>query len=151
MVGDAVTAFAAGTPEPSGAVLIAGTGAVAALIDGHEIMRAADGLGWLLGDVGSGRWMGLQAVRAAVRDWSSPLASRVAAHAGAGSADELIRWAQTPPLPLASFAALAPVVCAAAGRRPGGHRDRPGCGRPPADHIRRGRPGAGRWYWPEAC
>ncbi|MEK8110359.1 hypothetical protein NKG94_50635 [Micromonospora sp. M12] len=50
MVGDAVTAFAAGTSAPSGAVLIAGTGAVAARIDDRRVSRTADGLGWLLGD-----------------------------------------------------------------------------------------------------
>ncbi|WP_084298490.1 BadF/BadG/BcrA/BcrD ATPase family protein [Actinoplanes friuliensis] len=69
VVGDAVTAFAAGTSSPSGAVLIAGTGAVAARIDNWQIGRTADGLGWLLGDEGSGVWLGLQAVRAVVRSW----------------------------------------------------------------------------------
>ena len=79
-------------------------------------MRTADGLGWLLGDEGSGLWLGLQAVRHAARHWSSTgLAVRVALHAGAASADDLVHWAQR--LPLGSFAALAPVVCdfAAAG------------------------------------
>ena len=90
-VGDVVTAFAAGTAEPSGAVLIAGTGAIAARIAGHAPVRTADGLGWLLGDEGSGRWMGLQAVRHAVRSWSSPLARTVAGHAGTSSPDDLIR------------------------------------------------------------
>src|SRR5690348_17279573 len=47
LVGDVVTAFAAGTPSPSGRVLIAGTGAIAARITGHEIAGTADGLGWL--------------------------------------------------------------------------------------------------------
>ena len=112
IVGDVITAFAAGTPSPSGAALIAGTGAVAARITGHEIAAVADGLGWLLGDEGSGRWIGLQALRSTVRDWSSPLAAAVATHAGVRSADALVRWAQTLPLP--SIDALAPIVCAAA-------------------------------------
>lgn len=112
VVGDLVTAFAGGTAEPSGFVLIAGTGAVAARIEEHEIVRSADGLGWLLGDEGSGRWMGLQALRTAVRTWDSPLASEVAAHTGAATADALVRWAQA--LPMAGIGALAPVVCAAA-------------------------------------
>ena len=91
-------------------MLIAGTGAVAALIDGERIVRTADGLGWLLGDEGSGLWLGLQAVRHAARHWSSSgLAVRVALHAGAASADDLVHWAQR--LPFGSFAALAPVVC----------------------------------------
>ena len=57
-------------------------------------MRTADGLGWLLGDEGSGLWLGLQAVRHAARHWSSSgLAVRVALHAGAASADDLVHWA----------------------------------------------------------
>ncbi|WIM96972.1 BadF/BadG/BcrA/BcrD ATPase family protein [Actinoplanes oblitus] len=112
VVGDVVTAFAAGTREPSGAVLIAGTGAVAARIERLTVARVADGLGWLLGDEGSGRWLGLRAVRSAARDFGSPLAVAVAAHAGVTSADELVRWAQA--LPLDDITALAPVVCAAA-------------------------------------
>jgi N-acetylglucosamine kinase-like BadF-type ATPase len=117
VTGDAVTAFAAGTAASSGAVLIAGTGAVAARIDDWRIGRTADGLGWLLGDDGSGLWLGLRAVRAAARAWSEPavppgLAARVAAHAAVRSRDALVHWAgRQPP---AAFAALAPLVCAAA-------------------------------------
>ena len=111
-VGDAVTAFAAGTAAPSGAVLIAGTGAVAAQIEDHRIVRTADGWGWLLGDDGSGHWIGLRALRAAVRDWPAPFARVVAAHAGVPGPDELVRWAQA--LPHDRIAALAPVVCAQA-------------------------------------
>jgi N-acetylglucosamine kinase-like BadF-type ATPase len=110
IVGDAITAFSAGTPSADGVVLVAGTGAIAAEIRNHTIAQTVDGHGWLLGDQGGGRWIGLQALRAAVREWSTPLARRVAAHAGAGTADELIRWAQD--LPLAAIAALTPIVCA---------------------------------------
>ncbi|GIM95303.1 N-acetylglucosamine kinase [Paractinoplanes toevensis] len=112
IVGDVVTAFAAGTPSPSGAALIAGTGAVAARLNDHAVIAVADGFGWLLGDEGSGRWMGLQALRSAVRDWPSTLAGLVAAHAGVTSADALIHWAQGLPFP--AIDGLAPVVCAAA-------------------------------------
>ena len=117
VVGDAVTAFTAGTPAPSGAVLIAGTGAVAARVRDRRIIGTADGLGWLLGDEGSGLWLGLHAVRAVARAWPATppaglLAAAVAAHAAAGSCDDLVHWAgrQQP----GAFAALAPVVCAAA-------------------------------------
>ncbi|GAA2598939.1 BadF/BadG/BcrA/BcrD ATPase family protein [Dactylosporangium fulvum] len=110
VVGDAVTAFAAGGPWSTGAVLVSGTGAVAALVDAVRIVRTADGLGWLLGDEGSGMWLGLQAVRATARHWSAGgLAAKIAAHAGVASADDLVHWAGR--LPFASFAALAPVVC----------------------------------------
>lgn len=114
-VGDAVTAFAAGTPAASGAVLIAGTGAVAARIENRRITRTADGLGWLLGDEGSGLWLGLQAIRAAARSPMSTrdgLAAKIAAHTGAGSRDELVHWAgRQPPQ---AFAVLAPLVCESA-------------------------------------
>jgi glucosamine kinase len=111
VVGDAVTAFAAGAAAPSGAVLIAGTGAVAARIENWRIGRTADGLGWLLGDEGSGMWLGLQAVRAAARSFTSggALVTRIAAHTGARSCDELVLWATRQP-PKA-FAELAPLVC----------------------------------------
>jgi glucosamine kinase len=112
VVGDVVTAFAAGSPEPAGAVLIAGTGAIAASVCEDAVVRTTDGLGWLLGDEGSGRWLGLQALRTAVRDWPAPFAARVAARAGVSTADEMVRWAQT--LPLAEIGDLAPLVCAAA-------------------------------------
>jgi N-acetylglucosamine kinase-like BadF-type ATPase len=112
VVGDVVTAFSAGTSAADGAVLIAGTGAVAAEIRCHMVNRTVDGHGWLLGDEGGGRWIGLQAVRAAVRDWSAPLARRVADHTGVETSDDLIRWAQS--LPLAAIGALTPIVCSSA-------------------------------------
>jgi len=113
VVGDVVTAFAAGTSQRSGSVLIAGTGAIAALIEDGRIVRTVDGWGWLLGDEGSGMWIGLRAVRAAARHWQTPLAAMVAAHAGVAGRDELVHWAGGPP-PLAAIAALAPRVCALA-------------------------------------
>jgi glucosamine kinase len=66
-VGDAVVAFASGTPDSGGTVLIAGTGAVAATITDWSVVRTADGLGWLLGDEGSGFWLGLSAARCTAR------------------------------------------------------------------------------------
>ncbi|QFY07025.1 ATPase [Nonomuraea phyllanthi] len=67
VVGDVVTAFAAGTPSPSGAVLISGTGAIAAKIIDHVAVATADGYGWLLGDEGSAFWLGRAATSATVR------------------------------------------------------------------------------------
>lgn len=54
---DALVAFAAGTPEPDGTLLLAGTGAVAAGVAGGAVVSQADGHGWLLGDRGSGFWL----------------------------------------------------------------------------------------------
>jgi N-acetylglucosamine kinase-like BadF-type ATPase len=64
VVADAVTAFAAGTPRRCGSVLIAGVGAIAARIQDEEVTARIDGNGWLVGDDGSGFWIGRQAVRA---------------------------------------------------------------------------------------
>ncbi|MCW3820077.1 ATPase [Micromonospora sp. DR5-3] len=64
VVGDVMVAFAAGTRQPSGTVLIAGTGAIAAHIHERTVVRSVDGLGWLLGDEGSGFWLGRAAAQA---------------------------------------------------------------------------------------
>lgn len=84
VVGDAVTAFAAGTDEPAGTVLIAGTGAVAARVEGGSLTRTADGLGWILGDHGSAFWIGREAAVATANqryddEPESPLTRAVAA------------------------------------------------------------------------
>ncbi|MBO0871024.1 MAG: hypothetical protein J2P15_20935, partial [Micromonosporaceae bacterium] len=65
-LGDSVVAFCSATPLPSGTVLLAGTGATGARIRDWQNAVVADGLGWLLGDHGSGFWLGREAVRAAI-------------------------------------------------------------------------------------
>lgn len=67
VLGDVVTAFGAGTDRRGGTVVIAGTGAIAAEVRDDAIVRTADGLGWLLGDLGSGFWLGREAVAATAR------------------------------------------------------------------------------------
>ncbi|WP_033819480.1 BadF/BadG/BcrA/BcrD ATPase family protein, partial [Kitasatospora sp. MBT63] len=62
LTGDVELAYAAGTASPTGTALIAGTGAVAARIEDFAMARCADGHGWLLGDRGSGFWLGRAAV-----------------------------------------------------------------------------------------
>ncbi|MFK4088626.1 N-acetylglucosamine kinase [Kribbella sp. NPDC020789] len=62
-IGDLEVAFASGTPEPDGHVLISGTGSNAGLVQDHRLVRTAGGHGWLLGDEGSGFWLGREAVR----------------------------------------------------------------------------------------
>jgi N-acetylglucosamine kinase-like BadF-type ATPase len=74
-VPDLLVAFTSGTPAPDGTVLIAGTGAAAGDIRDHVLTRTADAHGWLLGDDGSGFWLGREAVRATLRaiDAGEPL------------------------------------------------------------------------------
>ncbi|MGI8994127.1 MAG: N-acetylglucosamine kinase [Nocardioidaceae bacterium] len=64
---DLEIAFAAGTSEPDGTVLIAGTGTVAGALRGRRLVHTVDGHGWLLGDDGSGFWLGREAARATLR------------------------------------------------------------------------------------
>ncbi|GAB3748583.1 BadF/BadG/BcrA/BcrD ATPase family protein [Nocardiopsis nanhaiensis] len=81
--GDDTVAFASGTLERDGTVLIAGTGAIATRIEGRRRGRSADGMGWLIGDEGSAFWIGHQAAKETARQLSlggelSPLARTVA-------------------------------------------------------------------------
>ncbi|WP_416984724.1 N-acetylglucosamine kinase [Streptomyces sp. T028] len=65
---DIETAFAAAPGHPAdGLVLVAGTGAVAARIAARVPAATSGGDGWLLGDDGSGFWIGRAAVRATLR------------------------------------------------------------------------------------
>ncbi|WP_033322553.1 N-acetylglucosamine kinase [Streptomyces yerevanensis] len=63
---EAAFASAPGTPA-DGLALVAGTGAVAARITDRRCTATAGGDGWLLGDDGSGFWIGREAVRSALR------------------------------------------------------------------------------------
>ena len=63
---EAAFASAPGTPA-DGLALVAGTGAVALRITDRRTTTSVDGDGWLLGDDGSGFWIGRSAVRAALR------------------------------------------------------------------------------------
>ncbi|MEV6540494.1 BadF/BadG/BcrA/BcrD ATPase family protein [Streptomyces sp. NPDC051665] len=63
---EAAFAAAPGTPA-DGLALVAGTGAVALRITDRRSTATVDGDGWLLGDDGSGFWIGRSAVRAALR------------------------------------------------------------------------------------
>ena len=61
---DLLAAFYSGTHQDNGYALIAGTGAVAARVTAGTLAAVADGTGWLLGDSGSGFWLGREVVRA---------------------------------------------------------------------------------------
>lgn len=57
-------AYRSAATTPDGALLLAGTGAVAAAFAQWRQIRRRDGLGWLLGDTGSGVWLGRRVLRA---------------------------------------------------------------------------------------
>ncbi|GAA4174254.1 N-acetylglucosamine kinase [Gryllotalpicola koreensis] len=65
---DLLATFCSGTWRPDGYALVAGTGATAVRVEGGEVARTADGLGWLLGDDGSGFWVGHRVARAVAAD-----------------------------------------------------------------------------------
>lgn len=96
VITDIPVAYAAGSAEPVGLVVFAGTGAGAAVIDGGEIERRADANGYLIGDEGSAVWIGRAAVRAVMR-----------AYDGRGRATVL---AETVPRALLGDAAAGPLL-----------------------------------------
>jgi N-acetylglucosamine kinase-like BadF-type ATPase len=113
LVPDAVPALAAGgVADGTGAVLIAGTGAVCVHLTRHRITDQEGGLGWLLGDEGSGFWLGRAALRHAHRTPLDTLGRAVAAHCRASTPAELVRWAYADSP--RHLAALAPLVSQAA-------------------------------------
>jgi N-acetylglucosamine kinase-like BadF-type ATPase len=123
-VPDLEVAFAGGTPASDGAVLVAGTGAAAGSLTDHRLTRTADGHGWLLGDDGSGYWLGREAVRATLRTLDAgtppgPLVKGVLRELGAdrpgrdGQHDRVIQVVNS--RPGVQLSALAPLVTAAYG------------------------------------
>jgi N-acetylglucosamine kinase-like BadF-type ATPase len=116
-VPDVVVAFAGGTPEPSGTILVAGTGAIAAEIVDRTVARRVDGLGWLLGDQGGGFWLGLAGARHTARSLyagGDAGALRQGVCTAVGTADPAGFVSRFYALPRDRVAALAPVVVEAA-------------------------------------
>ncbi|WP_432542726.1 BadF/BadG/BcrA/BcrD ATPase family protein [Kineococcus sp. SYSU DK002] len=67
-VPDLLAMFHSAAGGDDGAVLVVGTGAVAARVRAGDLARVAGGNGWLLGDPGSGFWIGHRVARAATAD-----------------------------------------------------------------------------------
>jgi N-acetylglucosamine kinase-like BadF-type ATPase len=121
-VPDLEVAFAGGTPASDGAVLVAGTGAAAGSLTDHRLTRTADGHGWLLGDDGSGFWLGREAVRTTLQTLDAgtpagPLVEGVLRELDAdrpgrdGQHDRVIQVVNS--RPGVQLSALAPLVTAA--------------------------------------
>jgi N-acetylglucosamine kinase-like BadF-type ATPase len=117
VIGDGELARAAAFNGQPGVLLTAGTGSVAVAADADGNVRQIGGLGWRMGDQGSGHWLGLRALQAigAMHDGTGPSThlvesvSRVTGTAGIGA---LVRWSTT--ATVAELAALGPAVVAAA-------------------------------------
>ena len=112
LVSDLAVSFSSATPAAEGCVLIAGTGAVAARMVGDQLRDRRDGWGYLLGDRGSGFWLGRAAVQAtldALDEGSRPTGLTAAVLADAGAEDylDLLQACYAnPPTWLARFAPL---------------------------------------------
>lgn len=61
---DLLATFCAGAWEADGYAVVAGTGSAAIRVRGGRQEAVADGIGWLLGDAGSGFWIGRRVARA---------------------------------------------------------------------------------------
>jgi N-acetylglucosamine kinase-like BadF-type ATPase len=112
LVSDLSVAFSSATPASEGYVLVAGTGAVAGRIVDGDLLERRDGWGWLLGDEGSGFWLGREVVRATLTRLQAgqalgPLHQAVVDAAGTADPVELVqRCYAHPPIWLASFGQL---------------------------------------------
>ncbi|MFE7604167.1 N-acetylglucosamine kinase [Brachybacterium paraconglomeratum] len=65
---DLHTAFLSGGVGDDGLLVLAGTGAVAVRFRDREAIARRDGMGWLLGDVGSAVWLGRRTLEAVAAD-----------------------------------------------------------------------------------
>lgn len=65
---DQITAFLSGQVGDDGLLLLAGTGAVAVRYRGRRAIERRDGMGWLLGDVGSAVWLARRILEAVAAD-----------------------------------------------------------------------------------
>jgi N-acetylglucosamine kinase len=109
---DALVALVAGAGDDPGIVVIAGTGSIAYGRNARGEAARAGGWGYVLGDEGSGYWIGRHALRAVVREAdgrgpSTALTPRVLAHFGIGRAQDLVREVYARHLPPPAIAALA--------------------------------------------
>ncbi len=121
---DILAAYFSGSAASFGYALVSGTGACVVRVEDGRIEGTGDGLGWLLGDRGSGFWIGHAVATAAVQELDSTgpataLTARVLAHYGIprtgvmhqGRPEELERLIEVlyahPPIELAALAPYA--------------------------------------------
>src|SRR6266850_5784235 len=115
VVNDALIALVAGAGDAAGIVIIAGTGAIVyGRNAGGEAARAG-GWGHMIGDEGSGYWIGREALAAVMRagDGRGPdtaLAAEVLAHFNVADVSRLPRIVYDREMPRMSVAALGPIV-----------------------------------------
>src|SRR5688572_20021536 len=115
IVNDALIALQAGIGDAPGIVIVSGTGSIAYGRNSDGEASRGGGWGYVLGDEGSGYWIGRLALRAVVRhaDGRGPattLTPRLLSHFGVQKAAELINKVYHEELAPRSIAALAKYV-----------------------------------------
>jgi N-acetylglucosamine kinase len=115
VVNDALIALVAAAGESAGVVIVAGTGSIAYGRDARGRAARAGGWGHMIGDEGSGYWIGREALAAAVRevDGRGPhtsLTEDVLAHFGVPDAAGLVSVVYNREVPRANVATLGPTV-----------------------------------------
>ncbi|MEO5819168.1 MAG: BadF/BadG/BcrA/BcrD ATPase family protein [Vicinamibacteraceae bacterium] len=116
---DALIALVAAIGHDPGIVLIAGTGSIAYGRNARDEAARAGGWGYVLGDEGSGYWIGRHALRAVVRasdgrGHPTAMTPLVLAHFGVTHPDDLVRVIYDGALRPPAIAAVARAVQAAA-------------------------------------
>lgn len=120
---DAEIALVGAFGAPQGVIVIAGTGSVAYGINHQGQHARAGGYGYLLGDEGSGYWLGKEALAAIARAYyeqATPtrLTERVLAQVGLTEPEQLVEWVYARDAPRnTTIAGLAPLIlhCASEG------------------------------------
>ena len=115
VVNDALVALQAGVGDDAGIVIVSGTGSIAYGRNARGEASRAGGWGYVLGDEGSGYWIGRLALRAVVRHADgrgreTALTPRLLAHFGVQRASELIHQVYHEELSPRSIAAAARYV-----------------------------------------
>ena len=119
IVNDALVALTAGAGEAAGIVVIAGTGSIAYGCNRQGEAARAGGWGHILGDEGSGYWIGREALTAVVRaadgrGSATKLTAEVLAHFAIDSPPRLVHVVYDSELPRAAVAEIGPIVQRAA-------------------------------------
>jgi N-acetylglucosamine kinase-like BadF-type ATPase len=115
VVNDALVALEAGAPGSPGIVIICGTGSIAYGRNRHNAAARSGGWGHIIGDEGSGYWIGRQAVQAVMRDAdgrgpATSLTRYVLAHFDVPAASGLVHVVYGPQGAARSIAMLGPSV-----------------------------------------
>jgi len=115
VVNDALVALEAGAPGQPGIVVVSGTGSISYGRNAKGEAARSGGWGYVLGDEGSGYWIGRAALRAVLREAdkrgpATALSDMLLAHFGVSQAQELIHQVYNTSLKPTAIGALAKCV-----------------------------------------